>query len=391
MKTQAATTRVSQGGANASEQLFERYLQSQGITFEYEPTVSGKKKRPDYHLRCSSEIVICDVKTLRATSPLPAGGTFHDPYRGIREEIDDARKQFKEYCDHPCVLLIHNIDDWEFRDWPWVLFGAMLGNLGMRFPFNPQTGTVQTQDGQSVFLRGGRMIHPHCRQPRNTTFSAVGVLSEITVPDPEFEQEYERRIAAFRNERRGEPPMEECLRIRTGLHHQQIRCTRGVQPRVAVFENPFARIPLPGDLFSGRYDSRSRFDRSLGRIERVFAGEGLLEVERLTQGSGDLLQKLEQYKQALVERFEPRRIVLFGSHAYGCPEPGSDIDLLVEFPGSGSAVDRSLEIRRAVPTDLPVDLLTRTEGEIAQRLSLNDPFFQEIRQRGQVLYESAGS
>ena len=34
----------------------------------------------------------------------------------------------------------------------------------------------------------------------------------------------------------------------------------------------------------------------------------------------------------IVRRFHPRKVLLFGSHAYGRPHEGSDVDLLVVVP-----------------------------------------------------------
>lgn len=36
--------------------------------------------------------------------------------------------------------------------------------------------------------------------------------------------------------------------------------------------------------------------------------------------------------QKLTERFHPRKVLLFGSYAYGAPHAGSDIDILVIVP-----------------------------------------------------------
>lgn len=36
--------------------------------------------------------------------------------------------------------------------------------------------------------------------------------------------------------------------------------------------------------------------------------------------------------QRIVQRLHPRKVLLFGSHAYGQPHEGSDIDLLVVVP-----------------------------------------------------------
>ena len=40
---------------------------------------------------------------------------------------------------------------------------------------------------------------------------------------------------------------------------------------------------------------------------------------------------IRRYARQIAERFQPEKIILFGSHAYGTPHEDSDVDLLVEF------------------------------------------------------------
>lgn len=58
--------------------------------------------------------------------------------------------------------------------------------------------------------------------------------------------------------------------------------------------------------------------------------------------------------------FQPQRIILFGSHAYGKPDPDSDVDVLVVMPNSKSMERRaSLRIREKISVDFPMDILAR--------------------------------
>ena len=98
---------------------------------------------------------------------------------------------------------------------------------------------------------------------------------------------------------------------------------------------------------------------------------------------------------ALVERigeqFQPERVILFGSHAYGAPSSDSDVDLLVIMEHEGSGVAQALEIIRRIKSRIPIDILVRTPQEIRQRLAWNDFFLKEVVRRGEVIYESAHS
>jgi hypothetical protein len=205
-------------------------------------------------------------------------------------------------------------------------------------------------------------------------------LSDFSIPNPAFEKEYQNRIGARKRELSRELTTVEHLEIRTALY-AEMPVVLGHCPRVTLFENPFARRTLPQGVFEGPYDARHRFNLKLGMIERVFGGKGLVDAEQLSQNGRDIAQKIEAFQQAVTEHFAPERIVLFGSHAY--------VDLLVIFPGNGSAADRSLEIRKKLIPDFPLDLITRSTGEIEDRLKLGDSFLREILSHGKTLYESA--
>ncbi|MCH7872110.1 MAG: nucleotidyltransferase domain-containing protein [Planctomycetes bacterium] len=226
--------------------------------------------------------------------------------------------------------------------------------------------------------------------PQNTTISAIAVLGDVTIPNPEFQREYERRVALRSSDREGDLPIAESLGIRIDLY-EELRPTLGEALQLKVFENPLARRPLATGVFDGDYDSRYAFNLRSGKIERVAAGQGLLEAERVTEGGADISSKIDRFTQALVERFEPERVVLFGSYAYGRPDPGSDVDLLVIFPGDGSAADRSLDIRKRLHPGFPLDLLARSAGEVERRMMMGDPFMREIIEKGKTLYPRTGA
>jgi predicted nucleotidyltransferase len=53
---------------------------------------------------------------------------------------------------------------------------------------------------------------------------------------------------------------------------------------------------------------------------------------------------IEEVAERIVREFDPERIILFGSHAYGTPGPESDVDLLVVRPFEGKAWRKAAEI-----------------------------------------------
>jgi len=97
--------------------------------------------------------------------------------------------------------------------------------------------------------------------------------------------------------------------------------------------------------------------------------------------------------QRLVQEYQPERIILFGSYAYGQPHEGSDLDLLIVKDTSWKSywdeyrrVENIIgDLRRSLPT---LDIKLRTPAQLRARLELEDDFYIEIIQRGKVLYES---
>lgn len=97
---------------------------------------------------------------------------------------------------------------------------------------------------------------------------------------------------------------------------------------------------------------------------------------------------LAEIVRRIVVAFDPEKIILFGSYAYGMPSPDSDVDLLVIQKTNLRRVERTVAISELIlPRPFPVDILVKTPTEIQQALRNHDPFIQEILSRGRVLYE----
>ncbi len=100
------------------------------------------------------------------------------------------------------------------------------------------------------------------------------------------------------------------------------------------------------------------------------------------------LSQIQAFSQKVVDQFQPEKIILFGSYAYGQPTEDSDVDLLVILPFEELPVRKTIEIRKRIPASFPLDLIVRTPEQIQQRLEMEDFFIQDILNNGQVLYEA---
>ena len=92
--------------------------------------------------------------------------------------------------------------------------------------------------------------------------------------------------------------------------------------------------------------------------------------------------------QKIADELKPEKIILFGSYAYGLPNPHSDVDLLIILKTNASLKDRSWKVSRLLlPRPFPVDILVKTPKEVEKGLRSGDFFLKEILARGKVLYE----
>ena len=98
-------------------------------------------------------------------------------------------------------------------------------------------------------------------------------------------------------------------------------------------------------------------------------------------------QRINAFVKRMVDEFHPRRVVLFGSYAYGEPTADSDVDLLVVMPHQDPPSVQAAEIRKRIRAGFPMDLVVRSPAEIRRRLAMGDFFIREIMERGQPLYE----
>lgn len=102
-----------------------------------------------------------------------------------------------------------------------------------------------------------------------------------------------------------------------------------------------------------------------------------------------VLEQIQQFVDELVAKFKPRKVVLFGSHAYGQPNEHSDVDILVIRDECSHPVKESVRMRMALPpTRFPLDLIVRSSDVVEHRLNRGDTFLSEILTRGRVMHEA---
>ncbi len=97
--------------------------------------------------------------------------------------------------------------------------------------------------------------------------------------------------------------------------------------------------------------------------------------------------QIQTFVGRIVEEIAPRKVILFGSYAKACATFDSDVDLLVvtDHPAGN---DASLNLRRKIDYEFPLDLIVCDRNRLERRIEAGDFFLQEAIQTGRVLYES---
>ena len=97
-----------------------------------------------------------------------------------------------------------------------------------------------------------------------------------------------------------------------------------------------------------------------------------------------------ELSERLAKEFDPDKIILFGSHAYGTPKEYSDVDLLVIMPFEGKGLRKSVEILNRLEPPFSVDIVVRRPDDAARRYAEYDPLIRDAFNKGIVLYERNG-
>jgi predicted nucleotidyltransferase len=98
------------------------------------------------------------------------------------------------------------------------------------------------------------------------------------------------------------------------------------------------------------------------------------------------LSMIRRVARRIAERFQPDKIILFGSYAYGRPDRDSDVDLLVVMPARNE-IDQALRIWKAIDPPFALDVIVRTPRNLRWRLEEGDSFLREVVGQGKVLHE----
>ncbi|MBI3537236.1 MAG: nucleotidyltransferase domain-containing protein [Chloroflexi bacterium] len=100
------------------------------------------------------------------------------------------------------------------------------------------------------------------------------------------------------------------------------------------------------------------------------------------------IRNLDTAIERLKKQFNPEKIILFGSHAWGNPNANSDVDLLVivkssDLPPTRRAV---LAYRCLSGMNFSAEVIISTQKEIERYRSVPASLTRKILEKGRVLY-----
>ena len=100
-------------------------------------------------------------------------------------------------------------------------------------------------------------------------------------------------------------------------------------------------------------------------------------------------EKISKIVEKIQKEYQPEKIILFGSYAYGNPTRDSDIDLLIIKESNKRRIDRNCEVRKILREikGISIQPIVFTKNELHKRLKIGDDFIKTIIEEGKVLYE----
>jgi len=123
---------------------------------------------------------------------------------------------------------------------------------------------------------------------------------------------------------------------------------------------------------------------------RRVAVDAAVQATLPSQAEGTVTNQaiIDTMVERIVARFQPARILLFGSRARGTDNRWSDVDLLVVMDEVEDKRRAAVEMSRALG-DLTVskDIVVTTPDEIARRGNVVGSVLRAARREGKVVYE----
>lgn len=98
-------------------------------------------------------------------------------------------------------------------------------------------------------------------------------------------------------------------------------------------------------------------------------------------------KEVDKIIKQIKKDYNPEKIILFGSFAYGRPKENSDVDLIVIKKTKERAIKRMMRMAGIVKSSLGTDILVYTPREWNAALKEGNFFVKEIADNGKIMYD----
>jgi predicted nucleotidyltransferase len=96
---------------------------------------------------------------------------------------------------------------------------------------------------------------------------------------------------------------------------------------------------------------------------------------------------VKRFINLIVEKFNLKKIIIFGSFARGDYHKGSDLDLIIVGEFKERFIDRIGKIIELNDSDLEIDAMVYTEEKFQKMIKERRPFIEQVLEEGIVVYE----
>ncbi len=99
-------------------------------------------------------------------------------------------------------------------------------------------------------------------------------------------------------------------------------------------------------------------------------------------------EQIRKVVKTIVEGYNPRKIILFGSYAYGHPTEDSDLDILVIKDDDLPGIQRNRKVRNFLKDfSIPIDVIVKSSLEFDTLKDVIGTVIYPANKYGKVIYE----
>ncbi len=102
----------------------------------------------------------------------------------------------------------------------------------------------------------------------------------------------------------------------------------------------------------------------------------------------DIETYLKEAVTRIINNFNPEKIILFGSYAYGQPTVDSDMDIMIVMDTDEKPHKRAVSVRKILKgIGIPKDIIVKTPEEFERFKDIVGTIVYPAAHKGKVIYE----